>query len=209
VQILKDQQEGLHLTFAQQHALEAIERAPALLRWVKSAKRVVLWQGIQECQQGGNRVLQGGVECQDLPGHLGPDGADVVPGFHMRIALEQVEHREVRRGCAVGDRGALQHPPALGAVRVDDLVDQARLAHAGLTEERHHLPLPSARPFQCLGQRRQLRLPTHKAGESTGDGGLQAPPDRTRPHQRKDLDGLVQPLDRHGTQGVHLDQAFH
>ena len=209
VQILEDQQQGLHLTFAQQHALQAVERASAPLRRVEGAKRAVLRQGVQERQQGGDGLLQGGVERQHLPRHSGPDGAGVVAVLHLDIALQQVEHREVRRGFAVGHRGALEHQPALGAVRVDHFVHQARLAHAGLAEERHHLPVPGARPLQRLVQRRQLRLPAHKAGEPAGDCGLQAPADGAGPDQLEDLHGLVHPLDRHGSQGVDLDQALH
>ena len=88
-------------------------------------------------------------------------------------------------------------------------VHQARLAHAGLAEERHHLPVPGARPLQRLVQRRQLRLPAHKAGEPAGDRRLQAPADGAGPDQLEDLHGLVHPLDRHGSQGVDLDHALH
>jgi hypothetical protein len=150
VQIFEHQQQRLHLTFAQQHALQAVERAPAPLRRIEREKRAVLWQGVQEGQEGRDRLLQGGVEREHLPGHTSPDSTRVVTVLHLDVALQQVEHREVRRGFAVGHRGALQHPPALSTVRVDHLVDQARLAHAGLAEERHHLPVPGASPLQRL-----------------------------------------------------------
>ena len=53
VQILEHQQQRLHLAFAQQHALQGVERAPAPLRRVQRQKRAVLRQGVQERQQGG------------------------------------------------------------------------------------------------------------------------------------------------------------
>ena len=92
---------------------------------------------------------------------------------------------------------------------MDHLVHQARLAHAGLADERHHLSVPGASPLQRLVQRCQLRLPAHKAGEAAGHGRLQAPADGVGPDELKDLHGLVHPLDRHGSQGGDLHQAFH
>jgi hypothetical protein len=62
VQVLKDQQQRLHLAFTQQQALAGIERALAALRWVKLQERAILRQGVQERQQGGERVLEGLVQ---------------------------------------------------------------------------------------------------------------------------------------------------
>ena len=78
VQILKDQQQRLHLTFAQQHALEGVERALASLRRIERAKRAVLRQGVQERKQRRDGVLEGFVQRQDLPCDLGPDGAGLI-----------------------------------------------------------------------------------------------------------------------------------
>ena len=47
-------------------------------------------------------------------------------------------------------------------VGVEELVDQARLAHPGLPDERDDLPLASSSPCQGLLQRLQLRLPPDK-----------------------------------------------
>ena len=78
VQVFKDQQQRLHLAFAQQHALEAVERALAPLRRIELQKRAVLRQGVQQRQQRREGVLEGLVQRQHLPGHLGPDGARVI-----------------------------------------------------------------------------------------------------------------------------------
>ena len=129
-------------------------------------ERAVLRQGIQQRQQGRDGVLEGLVERQHLPGHLGADGARVVAVLDVAVALEQVEHREVGRGLAVGHRGALQHQPALGVVGVDELVDQARLAHAGLAHQRHHLACPAPARCQGLLQRLQLRSAARQSGVS-------------------------------------------
>ena len=102
VQILADQEQGLHLAFAQQHALERREGALAALGWIKLAERAVVGQGVQEREQRRDHVLEGRVQRQDLPGQLGPDGAGIVVVVDMTVALEQVEHGEVGRRLAVG-----------------------------------------------------------------------------------------------------------
>ena len=68
----------------------------------------------------------------------------------MAVALQQVDDGEVGRGLAVGHRGALQHPPALGAVGVDTLIHQARLAHARFPHQGDHLAVARLRLRQGL-----------------------------------------------------------
>src|SRR5262245_12495465 len=46
VQILKDEQQGLDLTFAEQYAFQTVEGPPAPLWWVEAAKWAVLRQGV-------------------------------------------------------------------------------------------------------------------------------------------------------------------
>ena len=164
VQVFEDQQQGLHLAFAQEHALEGLERALAALGWIEPQEGAVGRQGVQERQQRRDGLLERLVQRQRLPGDLGPDGARLVPVVHMAVALEQVDHGEIGRGFAVGHRGALQHAPALGAMGVDELVDQARLPHASLAHRGHHLAVPRPRPLQRLRQ----RLPTRSAARQSG-----------------------------------------
>ena len=79
VQVLKDQQQRLHLTFAQQQALER-RRGCAGAAAVDRGCRNGLSSGraSSSASRAGMVVLQGLVERQHLPGHLGPDGAGVV-----------------------------------------------------------------------------------------------------------------------------------
>ena len=94
-------------------------------------------------------------------------------------------------------------------MRLDHFVHEARFAHAGLAEQRDHLPVPGARPFQGLVQRLQLRLPAHKGREPPGDGGLQAPAHGRGPDQLKDVYGLLQALNGHRAERGDLHKAFH
>ena len=109
MQILEHQQQWLLLALAQEHPLEGVEGALASLRRIELQERTVLRQGLQERQQRRDRVLEGRVERQHLPGDLGTDGARVVMLLHMAVALEQVDDREVRRRLAIRHRGAFEH----------------------------------------------------------------------------------------------------
>src|SRR5262245_32839207 len=106
VQIFKDQEQRLHLTFAQQYALECGERAlPPQLR-IKPQKWAIGGQRIQESQQRRNSLLQGFVQGQEVSSDLGPDGARVIAILDVDIALQQVHNREVGGGLAVRYRGS-------------------------------------------------------------------------------------------------------
>ena len=86
VQILKDQQQRLHLAFPDQQALERVQGAPTALRRVEGTKGAVVRQHLQERQQRREGVLEGLVERQHLPGHLGPHGAVVVVLLKVAVA---------------------------------------------------------------------------------------------------------------------------
>ena len=88
VQVFADQQQRLPLTFAQQHALEGVERALAPLRRVELQERALRRQSVQKRQQGWNRVLERLVQRQHLPGNLGPYRAGLVIILHVAVTLE-------------------------------------------------------------------------------------------------------------------------
>jgi hypothetical protein len=163
VQVFKDQQQRLHLTFAQQHALERLQHALTPLRRLELLERTVLWEDVQQGEERGKRLLQRLVERQHLPGDLGPDGAWLIAVLDMRIALEQVNDREVRRGFAIGHRGTFEHQPPLGAVRMDKLIGQPGLPHTRLAHHRHHLAMARAGPCEGALERLDFRLPPDKA----------------------------------------------
>ena len=92
---------------------------------------------------------------------------------------------------------------------MDKLIDQAGFAHARLPHQCHDLALTGP----SLGQRPlhdvQLGLPPHEGREPARRRGLEAVPQRTRPHQVKDLHRLREPLDGDRPQGSDPDQALH
>ena len=133
VQILKDQQQGLHLAFAQQQALERVERALAALRRIERAETGCPSGRASSSASSAGRVSWSvSSSVSTCPVTLARMVRASSRVLHVAVALEQVDDGEVGRGLAVGHRGALQHPPALGAVGVDKLIDQAGLAHARL-----------------------------------------------------------------------------
>ena len=74
----------------------------------------------------------------------------VIVILQVAIALEQLDHGEIGRRLTVGHRGALEHAPALGVVRVRKFIDQARFPHPGLAHECYHLAMPGSGLFQGL-----------------------------------------------------------
>src|SRR4029453_700514 len=119
----------------------------------------------------------------------------------MTIALEQIDDREVRRGSAVGHRGAFQYTPALGGVAVDQLIYHTRLAYPGLTEQGDELALTLGGLRQGLRQRPQLLIAPDKARQPTRHSGVQATMEGGGPDQLEDVHGLGQTLDRDRPQG--------
>jgi len=105
---------------------------------------------------------------------LAPPGSIRLTADTLRLAegFEQVADRQIGSGLTVGHRATLQPQPALRVVRMEELVDQARLPHPGLAEEGDHLPLASPGPGQSLLQCLDLGLPPDKGREPPRDGGL-------------------------------------
>src|SRR5713101_2752081 len=78
VEIFAHQQQWLDLTFPDHQALERVQGTLAALWRVQVYKGAVLGHGVQEREQGRESILEGRVERQYLPRHLGPHGAGVV-----------------------------------------------------------------------------------------------------------------------------------
>ena len=66
----------------------------------------------------------------------------IVPVAYLEISLEQVDHRPVADGLAVGDGGSVHDHPLMHPMGVGELVDQPGFADARLTNDCHHLATP-------------------------------------------------------------------
>ena len=94
-------------------------------------------------------------------------------------------------------------------MRVGELPDQPRLADAGLADHRHDLAVPLARLLQRRAQRARSPRRDRRSASAPRGGGLQ-PRVRTGPApvSSKISIGVRQPLDRHGPERLHLDEAL-
>ena len=191
VQVLEDHQQRLHLALPQQQALDRVERALAALRRVQVLPGRVLDRHVEQREQRGQQGLERAVQAQHAPQHLGAHLPVVVPVADLEVALEQVDHRQVAGGLAVGDGRGLQDQPVLDPMRVGELVGEPRLAHPRLAHDGDHLPPAGAGLAEDPAQVLDLGVAAHEAREAAERRGLQPRPRRPRPRQLVDLHGLA------------------
>jgi hypothetical protein len=131
----------------------------------------------------------------------------LVPLVDMEVVLEEVDDREVGRCLPVGDRAGLDDQPAVGAMGVRHLPDEAGLADTRLPHDGHDLAVSRRLP-QGLSELLQLDVATDEPGQS---------PRRRRVHTRAkrpgsdhlvDFDRRIEPLDRHRSERLDLDVPF-
>ena len=93
-------------------------------------------------------------------------GGDGVKGGRVGQVPElpqQVVHWQIGGGAAIGETVTFAVRHRLPAKTVGKLCQQPRLAHAGLPDKAHGLPLPTGREREPLVQQRQLPGPADKA----------------------------------------------
>src|SRR5262249_60294008 len=126
-------------------------------------------------QQRRERGLEGSIERQELPRHFLADLAGVIAVLDLKVGAEEIDDRQKRGRLAIRDRAALDHEPALGAMRARELPVQAGLPYSRLAYEGHGLAAPAPwgapRPVQLL----QLTLGADPHGQSSGRDGAPAP----------------------------------
>jgi hypothetical protein len=85
---------------------------------------------------------------------------------------------------------------------VDDLINQAGLAHARSADNGHHPSMPRLRPCQCLPDDLAFSLSAHRARQAMRHRCVQALAHYTGPDQLEHLNELRQPFRRDRSQGV-------
>ena len=93
VQVFEHQQQGLHLAFAQQDALQRLQGAAPPLQRVEVQEWTVCRQGFEQGEHRRHSILESLVQCQDLPGDLGPDRAQVIAVLQVTVGFEQITDR--------------------------------------------------------------------------------------------------------------------
>ena len=165
VKVLEDQQHGLGAALPEQHALDRVERALASLARIEPLPLRVLHRHVEQPEKRGQRGLESPIERQDLAGELLVHLAPSVPVVDPEVALEEIDHRQVGGGLAVGHRARLQHEPAVRPVGVGQFPEQARLADAGLAHGGDHLAVALAGALQGHAERLHLGVPPDEARE--------------------------------------------
>ena len=92
---------------------------------------------------------------------------------------------------------------------MDNLIDQARLAHASFTNQRHHLAVSRLSPGQYLPDGVVFRVASYEAGQAADYRCLQAAAYGTGADEFKDLHRVGQAFDGHWSQGRDAHQALH
>ena len=90
-------------------------------------------------------------------------------------------------------------------MRVGQLVDEARLAHPRLADDRHHLAVPVSGDLLGAAELLQLGVAADEARQPATGGRLQAGARRACPRHLVDLHCVGEPLHRHGAERFDLD----
>src|SRR6516225_5237445 len=97
--------------------------------------------------------------------------------FDAEIPLKEIDHRQVARRLAIGDRTGLEDEPTLHAMRVGDFPDQARLAYASFPHYGDDLPTASCGTCARRSTRRyQWAAPAPSPARGRGTSPRNIPP---------------------------------
>ena len=208
VEVLEDDEQRLDLSLAQEQALHRVQGALTALRRVKRRPRGVVDRHVEQRQESGHGGLQGLIQRQEPAGDLLADGSWIILVLNLQVALEQVDHGQVRRGLPVRNGARLHDEPPVGPVGVRHLPDQSRLPDARLPDESDHLTGPRSRPTDGLAHLFQLRLPADEPREAAGRRGVQPRAKWPRSRHLIEVDRRAQALDGHWAERRDRDEPF-
>src|SRR5262245_45818611 len=191
VEILEQDQERLYLALAQEQSLDAIERPLASLRRVEPFPLGIVGGQVEQPQQRRERGLEGSIERQELPRHFLEDLAGVIAVLDLKVGAEEIDDRQNRGRLAIRDRAALDHEPALGAMRAREVPVQAGLADARLAEDPDDLSATAPSEIERLGELSHLIRPSHELGKPACGVRLEAGAYRIRADELVNLDAIA------------------
>ena len=93
-------------------------------------------------------------------------------------------------------------------MRVGELVDEARLAHARLGDERHDLAVTATGELLGAAELLQLGVAADEPRQTPTGDGLEPGPRRAGTRHFVDFHRVGEPLHRHGAERLHGDEAF-
>ena len=163
VQVLDHEQHRLDLALPQHEALQRLQRLPPSLWGIEPRPLGILDRHVEQREERRQRGLQRAVQRQELARHLLAHLSAVVAGLDPEVAAQELDHREVRGGLAVGHRRGLEHQPPL--LRCEWVNSQARrdLPTPGSPTTATTWPWPSpARPSACRKSSSSASRPTKR-----------------------------------------------
>src|ERR1700722_2017487 len=101
MQVLEDHDERLVQAFAQQQALDRVERTAPSDFGIKARELIVAFRHLEQSEKIRQSVLQRSIEDQDLSGYSLAALARVVFRGNREIVFEQVDERQVCGGLGV------------------------------------------------------------------------------------------------------------
>jgi hypothetical protein len=145
VEVLDDQEEGLHVALPEQQAFERIQRGEPALRRIERLPGGLLNWDIQQAEDGGQTRLEGCIKGLELGGDLLAARGHRILLLELKVGLEQVDDRQVRGGFTRGGRAGGEDLPAMEPRPADELIAQARLSYAGFSDHPQDLFSPLLR----------------------------------------------------------------
>ena len=165
VHVLDGHHERLPAARGHAHAHQRLQRPRA--HGLRAETREPLVRGpAQEVQEEGGPFVGVEAESAECPPHL---VGDDVAGIHLGEAAggaDEIENGEKRRPGAVRHALALEISHLAGGQALAELVEQARLADAGLAGDAHEPALPAHGQRQVLLQQLELGGAPDKAGHA-------------------------------------------
>src|SRR3989442_1202523 len=179
VEILEEHGDWLETTLLEEQQLNRLQRPPLPLGGIERLPLRIVERHVEEREDGGERWRQRTVERQHLFRHSLPDLASVVARLDLEVSFQQLDDWEIGCCLPVGGRAADKDQRVPGAVRLDELPEETRLADAGLADDSYDLTVALADMLERQGQLLQLTVPGDERRE------LLAQPQRSSSEARK------------------------
>ena len=179
-----------------------------MLDRVERPERMIVVQRIEQIQHRQDHLLERWIEGEDFPRYFLADRLDAVMDVELEVMPEQFGDRQVRRRVSVRRRVGFQDEPPGGGLRMNELVHQARLADAGLADDRHHLAVPLLGELLGAAHLLQFDGAADEAGQAAAGGGLQAAARGAGAGHLVDVDRIGEPLHRERAERLHGKVAF-
>ncbi len=194
MQIFEDDNGRLIQAFAQDDALDRVERAPALGVRIHLGMRVRTLmqshQGIKQRQGIVERPVKRAQPRLDLAASRGL----VVRVLDAEVTVEQLQHRQISRGLAVRHRIGFQHLAVAGQHCLE-LIHQPRLAGSRLRHRRDDLALACPGQFQRTLHLGHFALAPDELREPAPRCQFEMPTQRSDTRHLVDIDRLAHALD--------------